>query len=546
MHMLSDLERGPILEMVLTKLVRSRRDEEGQTTRAPDVDHLQVVVISTEETQDEAFSKFLSTSDGSGQYRAPLFLHADQRPVTVSHYVVLPGRESESYTRHRFAECGTNGARSLSKETLRVIDKELDAIWVTLDVPGLLRRAARDRRQDVRAHAIDLIADLFQERSQGCRILVFVPGRSSAEELAKQFRNRLSELARSGTLPDVDPRTLQSIKPLLDESEDSVLSDTLRMCAAEGVFVHHADVYKRVRQALEIGWGRPPGAYRTEVIFATETLSYGVNLGINDVVILGTKFRSQTRMREPKEVALSVCAFHNMTGRAGRLGYVSTSPGVYVVVATDEKPTALVRKYYSGVVPAESRLFVSDDKQAQLKVDRDRFAHRGGDSSNGPCDKYSTLGPLDFSYPFVRSALDALRHLNLETAPQGSTTIRTPVSKSRLLQFFNDSAYAHHILDANARTDSNEALLFDCALDRILDGCSSSPLHLVQASAGQTKLYAITDRGEAIIDTGTELSTVEPLLRLVTAVRALWPSSSAMPVEVFLLCLSPGGMPCRC
>ena len=334
----------------------------------------------------------------------------------------------------------------------------------------------------------------------------------------------------------MNPEICTVLDRVLEETEESQLVNTLRDCAAEGIFVHHADVDRRVREGIELLCKTVRSECRTEIIVATETLSYGVNLGVNDVILLGTIFPSQTRMREFRDEALAICAYHNMCGRAGRLGYQSATPGVYVLTATDEKPIGVVEKYYLEHDSAFSRIFVSEDRQALERVEANRFAQF--DIADGPCGKYARLGPLDFSYPFVRSVLDALRHLNMRTDPAvGDLSGRRPVDLDAVLEFFNSTAYVSQT--ANQVGEERELRLFKCAVQRTLEGCSEKPLHLVKKRiAAREAIYAITPRGEAIIDTGTELRTVAPVLRLVGDIEALWSASEVrMPVELYVLCL---------
>jgi superfamily II DNA/RNA helicase len=533
-HMLADLERGPILEMVLSKVLRQRLEDDALSTRESQRDQIRVVVLSTEDTPDVDLLDFLSTRDANGRLTHPLTFRASHRPVPVAHNLVLPGDADTAFTLAKIADFGVNEVRAMTEQDLRVVDSKIDSLSLVLNTNLPERFTVADRNIEIRTRAVELVVELIRRRPTGFRVLVFVPGRADAEELAQRLKNRLRELAHTDHLSRADPEILRSLRPDLDKAEDSLLVDTIKRCAADGVLVHHADVERKVRETIERLCQRSLGAYRSEIVVATETLAYGVNLGINDVVLVGTTFHSQTRMREPRDQQLAICAFHNMVGRAGRLGSRSQSPGVYVIVAADERPMDVVRMYYTGPERTVSRLFVSDDKQAAVQRDHDKFAAQTSVASR--CGRYSDLGPLNFSYPFVRSVLDALRHLNMRRTDALGIDVRSPVSLRSVLDLFNDSAYAYQIL--RNRKDEKEAVFFECGVERILEGSALAPLHLVERTAGSAGLYAITPRGEAIIDTGTELQTVEPVLRLVNEMRNLWTGRpAAMPIEIFILCL---------
>src|SRR5690606_28434460 len=98
-----------------------------------------------------------------------------------------------------------------------------------------------------------------------------------------------------------------------------------------------------------------------EVIFATETLTYGVNLAIADVIITGTRYNTRNRRGELIEEDLSLSSYHNMAGRAGRLGKVFHLSNVYIALYEDQYPMDIVERYYSFIDPVRSRIFVKDD-----------------------------------------------------------------------------------------------------------------------------------------------------------------------------------------
>src|SRR5207244_3017550 len=145
--------------------------------------------------------------------------------------------------------------------------------------------------------------------------------------------------------------------------------------------------------------GRPVGPEEpSQVIFCTETLSYGVNLALNDVVILGTKFNSSSRWRRREVRPLPACDYHNMAGRAGRLGKTprNEKSGVYVLVPRDGKPYAnVVQQYYKDIPKLESRLFVGEDMEKQRENALDQASWLNG--GVGPCDKFGSLKATDFT-----------------------------------------------------------------------------------------------------------------------------------------------------
>jgi len=57
---------------------------------------------------------------------------------------------------------------------------------------------------------------------------------------------------------------------------------------------------------------------KSEIIVATQTLSYGVNLAVTSVCICGQTFFKAFRDGKTGEFPLSNCEYHNMVGRCGR------------------------------------------------------------------------------------------------------------------------------------------------------------------------------------------------------------------------------------
>jgi hypothetical protein len=193
-----------------------------------------------------------------------------------------------------------------------------------------------------------------------------------------------------------------------------------------------------------------------------------VNLALNDVVLLGTTFFCQSRTRELQSEPLNVCAFHNMAGRAGRLGKTANwgKTYVYIVVPFDEKPMAVVERYYTQIAPLMSQLYVEDDKQHQYRIEDNKFAALLSDPLD-TCAKYKSLTALKFSYPYVRSVLDALRHLNASTGGNVGSQAKTPKLYEDLIELFGNSLYAFQRLEGPA--SGREVAMFGCAVRRILD-----------------------------------------------------------------------------
>ena len=539
LHMLMDLERGPILEMVLTKAILERLRIDAHSSRGPNEETIRIVAISTEDIPDRASEQFLSVQDpDTGNSIRPLLFHDSHRPVKVQHVLVLAGKDDSPYSKFPIVEFTSTESRTLSDQAVEDLGRRLLAEGKGAQVRNFSTRLGPAIEVGTRLES--LLLDLLLENPSGYRVLVFVPSRTEAEQAAGRLKNRLTKKTKGTRLERFGTRfrhedIIGRLKPLLDNAEDQRKAEVVRTCAAAGIFIHHSDIDKKIRREIENICSTMPPSTPSQVVFATETLSYGVNLAIHDVVLWGIDFRSQTRFREPSVEMLSTSAFHNMVGRAGRLGKTRGDAHVYIMVPQNTDTLGIIKNYYVTIKPAQSKIYVRDDRAVQLRAETSPFRQlikKAEGSAEDDCWVYGTLGAQDFSYPFVRSILDALRHLNIS---DGET--KSGVRSEMLLELFGHTLYAGQFWKTS---DTEELHRFICALKRILDDCTKGTLRLVEATEGETKWYTLTPRGEAIIDTGTEIDTVEPLLAMVASVHEVWKTlhgNQPFPTELYVLCL---------
>ncbi len=538
MHMLTDLERGPVLEMVLTKLLHERYSVDAQQHRYVGQETVRIIAISTEDQPDAAMEKFLSVRDpDTGRALKPLTFHEPRRPVSVEHVLILPGQQDEPYVQFPIIKFASTQHRTLSSTAIGLLNKRLLAEARKVAPRNLTRNIETKNEMKTRLNA--LLLDLLADNPRGYRVLVFVPGRREAEQEAKRLKNKLTKRSKGTRVEQLGARfrheeISRRLKPHLDAAEDQRMAEEVRQCAEAGILVHHSDIDKKIRLEIESICSTISSETPSQVVFATETLSYGINLAVHDVILLGTDFHTQTRLREHQIQRLSTCAFHNMAGRAGRLGKIGGMEAhVYIIAPYDHGDAfKIIKDFYMSIDPVKSQIYVRDDRNVQLDAEDNPFLIV--DKSDDPCAKYATLGALDFSYPYVRSVLDALRHLNTS-----DSETKTPVDYESLRALFVRTLYSGQCLMLE---NPRERELFGCALRRILDDCAKPALHLVEVDASdpKRKFYTITARGEAIIDTGTEVHTVEPLLKMVRQIHAVWRDlhgDQPFPTDLYVLCL---------
>ena len=555
MHMIADLQRGPVLEMALTKALFH------QTEKNTAAEAIRIVLISTEEKPKLDIINFLSVRQ-NGDWEHPLSFCDDDREVSVEHKLVLASKKEKTTEKFSYEEIlithfKNNQQRQLSEKNITNIEQKLFNLREKLVAKNTSEQKS-SREFDNRL--IELIIDLLLKQPKGYRILVFVPGRQDAENKASQLKNKLElyhthkDDEKYAFLGDKNRHKdlTEKFQELLKNAEDTRMARTLNRCIEFGIFVHHSDIERKIRTEIEETCSEVYPDMSSQVIFATETLSYGINLAVQDVILYGVKFYAQSRFvqSELKLVKLSVSSYHNMIGRAGRKGKGDSGKAhAYILVPQGSNPIRnIVREYYETIDhPVKSTLYHQEDKKVQYDAEDD-LKNQNSEQPENECAKFASLGAANFSYPFARSILDALRHLNIgDNDGNQKNKIRIRRTKESIFNFLNRTLYRKTTqLLINQKDKQREQNLFHCAIERILDDCSSDQLQLVEKTPvkdeSQTCYYEITSLGESIIDTGTEISTVGQLRKIVNSIHSLWDEyyrsyHPDFPMELYLLCI---------
>lgn len=541
-HMVTEDERGPILDSFLAKVQEERQRRE----RAHSADDpLRVVAISTETADgqpDPNLVKMLTYNDLT-IYKdvEPLSLCTSARPVPVTHTLVIESKD-RSLGPYRLVDIkafGENDNRILTQAELGQLERKVSGL-------EFMVRASTDARfqqqgggqREIQDRVRALIEDIIHESPRGRRILVFMSSKHAIYEFAGQLQKQLSGFHRVQTLDDDAP-----FAGLEEDIEDEVVLKDIQRWAGRGILVHHGSLDPRLRQrVVNICANEPASA--TEIVLATETLSFGVNLWITDVILLGTTFYTAARNRGEagSSKPLDTYEFHNMVGRAGRLSKSSGEhpPRVYILPRSGISPVVeVVQRYYVSVAPIESKIFLNPDK-ALLRE-----------------SAFEEIRAEAFGHPFLRAVLDGLRHVAFVSGHGRAKDVQSVgVTLQELMRFFEGTLFgrtknALRTSRANGvetQPGVEERAFRDC-VKLMLQACAHlgegtagrPPLRLVQELSGEPVRYAITEEGEAIIDTGVEVRTIVPLLNLVEEIRGVWDSSDfahlAFPTELYILCI---------
>lgn len=516
-HMLADFDRGPMLEMFLLKAIH-RRSEQERAAEDRDNPKLRIAVISTEAIQSAGANSpplielLTETKILTGERLLPLVVSQPYRPGRIAHHFVMPYADAPGHYRVQIAEFADAASRSLPPDAIAAIERRIQASEVKF------ARALDDARRSSRFHNLEPSERLYslliwlrqKYGSTSRRILVFMP--SVREIIATAGRLKNSTTGRASNF--VDP----SLRIELDALDDAQEKKHFLELAQAGIFIHHAGVDRQLRDKISDLWSNRDSQQGVEILLATETLSFGVNLSVDDVVMYGTRIYTAPRNRNKEGISspYSTCEFHNMIGRAGRLGLTNAdeASNVYVLPTGEDQAREVLRRYYFGGVSLESNLFVEDD----VVVDR-----------SSDVEKHLN----NISHSFVHSILDLLRF----SAPLESDA----ASVDELMEALDrGSLFCKQIEGSYGAAETRRRLRQ--SIETVLEGCAAGPddLRLVtKTTPTRPARYRISQKGRDVLDTGTEIQTLAPLTRLTTQIeQTAWsPSdhSEPMPAQLALL-----------
>ncbi|MFB9544316.1 DEAD/DEAH box helicase [Micromonospora sagamiensis] len=356
--------------------------------------------------------------------------------------------------------------------------------------------------------AIALVTRLLTE-DPARRILVFVPGRTAAQELASAIqrsldaalgrcRHRGSPWQVGRFAPDnIDEQTAQS-RMLEIKNSDLPLSDDVIRGLRTGVAYHSARLAPKLRRDLEQEFRDPRGILR--VLVATDTLAIGVNLPADAVIatsISGYGSDRRRRLSMPSEL-------DNKAGRAGRRGVVQRPRGEFYVLVPSQRDLENVAELTATQIRTLSSL---DGVYAHYVIGRQRTPRVSGQirdledvsllalqvlSADGfgrrPADFEARVASIlnallaaqepDSRLPSVSEVLEKLRGLKLigsaDAPKQQPTRLGDALARSAL------SLHSAHILERLARLATEGT----GDIDLLFNACRSEEIESVTAWVG--------------------------------------------------------------
>lgn len=286
LSMLSKDERGPKLEIAL---------EKAKASAVPP----RILCLTTIDNKVDRIREWLGVTHGENAGDTVAVISDPVRPVGLDEYIVtydgkymmrhIPGEKEES-----------------NRETSETGDFRL---------PDNKEPQSGVQRMNL---LVKILESLHKEK-KNMKTLVFVPSQSGAATLAETLVKRLPNVFERVALDE----SMGMIKG--DDAQDSLL-DELNHCDQDedlkinrdkllpyGVAYHHSSMSTTLREVIEAFFRKSSHA---KVIVATETLTIGVNMPFDAVIITDYLIpRGQDKKRP-----LTNQEYRNYIGRAGRLG----------------------------------------------------------------------------------------------------------------------------------------------------------------------------------------------------------------------------------
>ena len=575
-HMIEDPHRGAVLESLLAKLnmEKQRRLRQGR-----DIDPLRIAVVTTESVGEDLKNYFTFRDLTSKLQVPPVVVEDYGRPRAISHQIATPARtDNGSIALFPLKTFGEDDLLVISPEQVEQIRSDWNIFRSSLN--HIDEKYSYDSTSKRDADVFELVKQWIDQNPKGKRLLCFTNSKFSAIQLARTIKNSRRETtwentSDGGQVLQPDKDSMHGIQDAIESAEETALTKSLLECSEKGVFIHNADVPRPIRRSIEEYLGKPiKENASSEVIIATETLSFGVNLKISDVYILSLLFPEGDRIEvgTTAKKPLTRCDFVNMVGRAGRLGQGDADGNVVWFLDEDEEMSLSVAlsRFYTEGQPLVSQLFHEADSAAAEKVDDDELLLALGIETrkeSGPVNQ-SFSGTLsteaenasisdgllseaytnssavaNYSYPLVRAVLDALRFLGGTDKSLGFTQDNSSDAKELFLNYFKNTFYFHQRCDNRIQGLSDEDKkvarlraqeLFNAVSDTLVSACESR-FGLVRSPLPDR--YQITPLGMASIDTGTEVGTIAKLRNAVFQIHTLWEAKLAttLPIELVIL-----------
>ena len=193
------------------------------------------------------------------------------------------------------------------------------------------------RRSDKERKLLLSVISKIYQKTDDARLLVFVSTQSKASEIASYLKDNITSWYpfQNDVRIALDEEFIEMLSTCDRDEGQAKLIDEL---IPYGIAYHHAGISTTLRELIEEQFSKQKSNLR--VIVATETLTVGVNMPFDAMIMLSNKVpRGQGEM-----MPLNLQEYRNYIGRAGRLGQSNRIGTTYLFV---ERRTDLERYWES-------------------------------------------------------------------------------------------------------------------------------------------------------------------------------------------------------
>lgn len=481
LHMLTDPSRGGLLDLLITSFSRSARTR-FENRELP----LQLVGVTTEALSEHLSETHTFWFDPDDEATKPCLLQATERPVAVSHSVAIIYEKNPLqgpyWALKEFINFKVDLDRTQSDDELRKLLPLFNA-----HREEVKNYESREIGDGFRRFDNQLLELVLSKRQDHRTLIVSVKSVDKTESFANGLSKRIKDDVSAEPVSDEFLTALR-----VSGLSHSRIAD-METWAKAGIYVHNGQLPRRLRSAIAQVFRQKLNANsRRKVLITTETLTYGVNLSAS-CVILTTLEMSRDDPADPFAIPidrpLDRNNYHNLLGRAGRLGFKTDDPAEAIVcigLSDFSKPShrlGFLKDYYGKEPP--SRLLSAIALPSDLSLI----------SRNKKTQEFVAKKPFELercSFPLLRTVLDASR--------------KTGKSKSAesIIAFVQDtigyqsaSEVDQRKIDALCNLTLEEAAKFNEGEIKVLDNVG--------------RYYTLLPAGAALIDTGTSLHSVSPV-----------------------------------
>ena len=283
--------------------------------------------------------------------------------------------------------------------------------------------------------------------------------------------------------PTSKKQIISNLSKFIKIIDDSELSNNdkklFKEMADKGIFIHYSGVPYKLRKWIEDSFKIEEEENVYKILFATETLFYGVNISTDCVILSKLKWpRDDPGNFTFEHLYLTPSEYHNILGRAGRPNHTHKCLHAYICVHAkefDNDDIEQIINYYKGSIEARSKLFLDSDQQ--------HYADK-------------TITHLDdVSYPAFRSIIDAIRYLEFDDNTVTEADIKALLRKT---VFYNN--------DSEEFISGILATIIEQSKKYKFNNTTSSPLLRTEGRG-----YKITQQAESLIVTGTHWRSIAPM-----------------------------------